>query len=441
MSHNDYITNLLDLKDKNININDTLSTKTIKGVTYKVIDATLSYDVDCCPICGMVNDNSIIKYGSKASDIKILPIAGNPAILRLHKQRFYCKSCDSTFSAKSHIVEKNCFISNSVKDKITVDLTKKISEKDIAEINNVSHSTVSRIVDNAFYQLKPNKNYLPEHLLFDEFKSTNDADGAMSFIFCDAEKHEIVDIVENRQLRKLIQYFQSYSKKARRSVKTICIDFYTPYIKLIKTMFPNAKIIADRFHIVQLLTRSMSITRVKFMKKLDKNSLEYKRLKKYWKLIQKDYNDLDSVHFYHYAHFRELVSQKTVVDACISIDPIFAKTHKVYQLLLSDIKRKDDELLFKHIKLYLNEVNEQMRTSMKTILDKQNYVTNVLNSRYSNGIIEGINNYIKVLKRIAFGYKSFYHFRNRILNYKKTDYEKRETQSSLSTALNLSIDF
>ena len=241
----------------------------------------------------------------------------------------------------------------------------------------------------------------------------------MSFIFCDAEKHEIVDIVENRQLRKLIQYFQSYSKKARRSVKTICIDFYTPYIKLIKTMFPNAKIIADRFHIVQLLTRSMSITRVKFMKKLDKNSLEYKRLKKYWKLIQKDYNDLDSVHFYHYAHFRELVSQKTVVDTCISIDLIFAKTHKVYQLLLSDIKRKDDELLFKHIKLYLNEVNEQMRTSMKTILDKQNYVTNALTSNYSNGIIEGINNYIKVLKRIAFGYKSFYHFRNRILITRK----------------------
>ena len=74
---------------------------------------------------------------------------------------------------------------------------------------------------------------------------------------------------------------------------------------------------------------------------------------------------------------------------------------------------------FKHIKLYLNEVNEQMRTSMKTILDKQNYVTNVLNSRYSNGIIEGINNYIKVLKRIAFGYKSFYHFRNRILITRK----------------------
>lgn len=29
--------------------------------------------------------------------------------------------------------------------------------------------------------------------------------------------------------------------------------------------------------------------------------------------------------------------------------------------------------------------------------------------------MEGINNYIKTLKKIAFGYKSFVHFRNRIL--------------------------
>ena len=34
---------------------------------------------------------------------------------------------------------------------------------------------------------------------------------------------------------------------------------------------------------------------------------------------------------------------------------------------------------------------------------------------YTNGVIEGINNKIKVIKRIAFGYRSFYHFRNRIL--------------------------
>ena len=33
----------------------------------------------------------------------------------------------------------------------------------------------------------------------------------------------------------------------------------------------------------------------------------------------------------------------------------------------------------------------------------------------SNGPIEAINNNIKVLKRIAYGYRNFYNFRNRIL--------------------------
>ncbi|MFC5560093.1 transposase [Ureibacillus thermophilus] len=33
---------------------------------------------------------------------------------------------------------------------------------------------------------------------------------------------------------------------------------------------------------------------------------------------------------------------------------------------------------------------------------------------YNNGILEGSNNKIKVMKRISFGYRTFYHFRNRI---------------------------
>lgn len=43
----------------------------------------------------------------------------------------------------------------------------------------------------------------------------------------------------------------------------------------------------------------------------------------------------------------------------------------------------------------------------------------MLKSSFSNDFTEGINNYIKVLKRVAFGYKSFFHFRNRILIARK----------------------
>ncbi|WP_425540281.1 transposase [Microaceticoccus formicicus] len=37
----------------------------------------------------------------------------------------------------------------------------------------------------------------------------------------------------------------------------------------------------------------------------------------------------------------------------------------------------------------------------------------------NNGYLKGINNFIKHLKRIAFGYRSYEHFRNRILIFNR----------------------
>ena len=48
-----------------------------------------------------------------------------------------------------------------------------------------------------------------------------------------------------------------------------------------------------------------------------------------------------------------------------------------------------------------------------------NWISGILNSFSSpitNGFTEGCNNKIKVLKRIAFGFKNFHRFRNRILH-------------------------
>lgn len=38
----------------------------------------------------------------------------------------------------------------------------------------------------------------------------------------------------------------------------------------------------------------------------------------------------------------------------------------------------------------------------------------------SNGVIEGINNKIKVIKRVAFGCRNYHHFKNRIMIIFKT---------------------
>lgn len=429
-----YILNLLGIKDNNIVFSNKQEQIKVKDVIYQKLFASLTYEPLCCQACGTINDKSIIKYGFKTSNIKLLPTAGNPCFLSLKKQRFLCKECNQTFTASTNIVDEHCYISNQIKQHILCDLTKKISEKDIAHMNFVSHSTVSRCIDQDFKSFSPDLNHLPENLCFDEFKSTKDAKGAMSFIFCDAKTHDVIDIVENRQFYFLQRYFLRFKKNARLNVKTVCIDMYTPYIKLIKMIFPNAHIVFDRFHIVNLLSRSMSKTRVQAMKKFSVYSMEYKRLKRYWKLIQMDSDKLNYVDFKYYVHFRTWKYSYDVVQESISADSVLKRTYVAYQLLLTDIKNKDCKLLKKHLLEMKESVSPEMNVSINTLLENFSHVENALKFSYSNGCLEGINNYIKVLKRIAFGYKSFFHFRNRILISKKLMIPKKENQEAYSFA-------
>ena len=56
--------------------------------------------------------------------------------------------------------------------------------------------------------------------------------------------------------------------KDLRQVESITIDMNAGYVNVIKEIFPQAKIIIDRFHLVQLISRSMNKTRVRVMNTL-----------------------------------------------------------------------------------------------------------------------------------------------------------------------------
>ncbi|QBP41790.1 hypothetical protein E2636_11805 [Paenisporosarcina antarctica] len=70
----------------------------------------------------------------------------------------------------------------------------------------------------------------------------------------------------------------------------------TGYVSVFKELFPQAKIIFDPFHLVQLMNRSMNKCRITIMNKLKKypldNRKKCRRLKRYWKLLLKKESEL-----------------------------------------------------------------------------------------------------------------------------------------------------
>ena len=105
---------------------------------------------------------------------------------------------------------------------------------------------------------------------------------------------------------------------------------------------PNAKIVLDRFHIVQHLSRAMSRVRVQIMNQLDRKSHEYKAIKRYWKLIQQDSRKLSDKRFYR-PTFRMHLTNKEILDKLLSYSQNL-KHH--YQLLLFHFQNKEPEKLF-----------------------------------------------------------------------------------------------
>ena len=306
---------------------------------------------------------------------------------------------------------KNCFISNNTRLAISLALKDKISEKDIARNHNVSHSTVNRLLDHGYHNYSPNFNYLPKNICFDEFKSVKAASGAMSFIFCNAENGAIIDIVEDSRLYKLVNYFLRYTKKARCSVKRIVIDMYSPYISLIKKVFPKAKIVIDKFHIVQLFHRSLNKTRIQVM---NANKEHYNKFKKYWKLLLKKDSKVNVHDYYYRRNFKAPMRELDIINFLLDQDHVLKASYKLYQNVLHSINHKNFNTLTTAINDAAN-VSDHMKTSIKTTKKYLLYIKNTFNCLFNNGVIEGINNKTKVIKRIAFGYRSFLHFRNRIL--------------------------
>ena len=425
MSQDNYILDLLNIEDKNIKLRkDFYKIEEINKIKYKIIEATLSYEPMYCYRCGCVFDEkqAYEKNGFKQSDILLLDVANYGCILRLNKQRYLCHSCNKKFFARTKLVDDFCFISNPVKYAIALDLKNKISEKDIAKRYRVSPNTVERIIDSYYEGKKLYKNYLPEILSFDEFKSVKSADGAMSFHMVDGKTGKTIDIVEDRRLNNLIKYFGYFSHKARSKVKLIVIDMYSPYISLIQKMFPNADIIIDKFHLTQLISTALNKTRIMLMNKDTKN---YNKLKRYWRFILKSQDELNNSKWQKWTCFDHLMTQSDVVNYLINTNDELKETYEVYQNILYAIKNNK----YNDLKTTLNSnhknISSYMKTSIKTLKKYLYYIKNTLNNPYHNGFVEGNNNFIKVLKRIAFGFRSFHRFKARIMICKNLLHMKR----------------
>ncbi len=220
-----FITKLLDIKDPNIQFMDIINRD-----THKEIIAKLDYEAPSCPDCGSL----MKKYDTTGMLTRIL----------LKKRRFKCYHCSKMMVAETSIVKKNHQIPRIINQKIAQKLIEKTSMTDIAHQLAISTSTVIRKLND--FRFKPDFSYLPEIMSWDEYAFTK---GKMSFIAQNFDNLNIITVLEGRTQAIIRNHFLRYDRAVRCQVKIITMDMFSPYYDLAKQLFPNAKIVLDRFHV------------------------------------------------------------------------------------------------------------------------------------------------------------------------------------------------
>ncbi|WP_370658960.1 ISL3 family transposase, partial [Streptococcus pneumoniae] len=357
------------------------------------------------------------------SKIPYLETTGMPSRILLRKRRFKCYHCSKMMVAETSIVKKNHQIPRIINQKIAQKLIEKISMTDIAHQLAISTSTVIRKLNDSHFEHDFSR--LPEIMSWDveTVRGVTVSIGRwkMSFIAQDFEKLDIITVLEGRTQAVIRDHFLKYDRAVRCRVKIITMDMFSPYYDLARQLFPCAKIVLDRFHIVQHLSRAMSRVHVQIMNQFHRKSHEYKAIKRYWKLIQQDSCKLSDKRFYR-PIFRMHLTNKEILNKLLSYSEDLKHHYQLYQLLLFHFQNKEPEKFFGLIEDNLKQVHPIFQTVFKTFLKDKEKIVNALQLHYSNAKLEATNNLIKLIKRNAFGFRNFENFKKRIfiaLNIKK----------------------
>lgn len=402
------IRNLLEIKDQNILFHEDAYFDTVKNQQALIIPAILTYSISRCVNCGF--SGKVVKYGFNTNMIIAPSLVQRPTFLKLKRQRFKCLACQTTFDAQTDYIWFNCQIAQPVRQLILCDAGTNQANKAIALRYHVSDKTVQRIIDEeAVLHNQSRRDWLPEHLAIDEFKSTNQ----MSFIWSDADCHELGEILPRRTSYQITKYFSSFSLVARSHVKTVSLDLNAGYINLIPKLFPNAVAIVDRFHITQMVNRAVNQQRIQIMNHLKKTNKKYRFMKREWKQFLRPMTALEGSRLQYHQSVGYYETSLNLVTECLELNETFKQSYYFYQGLLTALNTKDKAYLNRCLDNY-QPTNGPLDTTVRTFKKHRQQILNAVDSPYSNGFLEATIGHIKKIKNTAYGFRNYNNYINRI---------------------------
>lgn len=331
-----------------------------------------------------------------------LPITGKEVYLHLRQRQFYCSDCHQHFNERLGFVDPKRTMTRRY-ERYVYECCKASTIQKISAQENLVWHTVNEICQRGARHELDTRPVLKVRVIgMDEF-AIKKGHRDYATVIVDLERVEIIDILEYRDQEKLIQYFQGKGTDWCREIEVFCSDMWQGFLNTAKAVFPNATLVVDRFHFFGYLNKALDNER-KSLRRQFKGQEEFKRLK--WALL-KNAEDLTD-------------DQKKKRDRAFLLAPqlklLYEHKEKFRSIFNQRLTRKQGEIeLNQWIEQAKKVKNRHLNDFLSMLSAWKDYVLNYFTHRFTTSAIEGINNTIKTVKRMGYGFRNFVNFKQRIM--------------------------
>ncbi len=351
-----------------------------------------------CPRCGQTTNKVHDRREQWKQDRRL---GDKPVYLNLVKRRFRCLWCGKVFSEPDSIFGVRRRSSQRFREYLGQEALHQTVRR-TAEKEQVGEGLVRRCVAEGISEALGARRVSETPVLIglDEYSAKK---GLYHTAVCDLGRGEVREVVEGRGCRKVQAYLESFPDPDR--VRAVAMDMHEPYREAVQMCLPRAKVVVDHFHVIRHVNRVVDAVRIRLQAssgQARKTSSLYRRRYSLLKAREK-------LADWERPRLAQLLGQHPELRRAWQMKEQFRDWYR-------SPNRREAEARLKSIEQDAAVAHLVEFDSLRAILtDWREEILNYFDCRITNGFVEGKNNRIKTIKRMAYGYRNMENFRLRIL--------------------------
>ena len=364
-----------------------------------------------CPRCGKKSHRL---HQNHRYLVKDLPWGENFVFLEINRRQFKCEKCVKPFSEELELVRKR----RTYTKRLGRAIIQEVLENDIHSVAKkgvVTTEEIERMLKDASKEYLKAKPSELKRLGIDEITLIK-GKGNYCAVLIDLEKPKLIGILAGRKQEEIREVLLGWGKEVLEQIEEVSIDLWKGYRNLVTDLMPNAQVVADRFHVMAQINKELDAQRKREKKQVENlikkaESSEEKAdqekvlegLKKSKYVLLKNESDINE-------------EQKAKLMQVKDVSSTLKSMHELKEEIRRIFEQANNWLVgLWQLGRWLSGAKKYFPDSQNTIIRWLDEIIAYFDYKTTSGVVEGINNKLKLIKRSAYGFRNFENFRVRCL--------------------------